>query len=129
MEPKDQQQEQDRASSAERRDDITVKGPFGWEIRANGKEVKGLLLGSLAVLALAAMLRDHHSDSMEKIAQNDAHSVARAHEILSRLTTVAERLEETGYILTLTEEERKALHYSMPDSLRKRIRTTREDYR
>lgn len=114
---------------AERKDDVIVKGPFGLEIRANGKEVKGLLLGVIGLVAVLVVVRDHDANATEKLALNDARAAARAQAIGLKLETLVERFEEIGYILTLNDEERRALKYTMPDSLRRRTRPSREDYR
>lgn len=112
-----------------RRDDVTLEGPFGWKLRASGRELKSLILMLVAFFALGYMLQQHDANAKESLATNDAKGAARAQEIVNRLIATTERMEEIGYILTLSEEERKALRLMMPDSMRKRTRPGREEYR
>lgn len=82
-----------------RSDDMELRFPFGFSIRASGRAVVTAIL----VLCVIAALVWHDYKSTE---QN---------------TLMVEALAVVSYVLTLDERERKALQLRMPEGLRKRL--------
>lgn len=93
-----------------RRDDITINLPFGVTVRGSGKQVTLIILVVLGVGCVLWMLREHDlkaQDSFAKVERAQVESI--------------QTLENIGYILTLSEEERKRLKLTMPPKLRKQL--------
>lgn len=94
-----------------RKDDgLELDGPLGWRVHARGPVVVSLLIAAIVVAAIIWALKGH-----------DDHMSAQAAEEIKNLNLVAQRLDEVGYILTLSESQRKDLRMDMPESLRKKV--------
>lgn len=66
-------------------------------------------LGIMVFLTIAYMIRDH-----------DLKAYDRAQVLIEQQRKILEATNEIPYILTLTDDERKALRLDMPESLRKK---------
>lgn len=84
-----------------RRDDITVKIPGGFEVHASGRTVISVIIA----LGLAGALCYHDWKMGE---QN---------------LTMVSALHDVAYVLTLDEDQRKALNLQMPDGLRRKLQS------
>ena len=78
---------------------MTIKFPFGGEIRAHGRSV----ILTIICFALIAVLIWHDFKTTQ---QN---------------TAVVESLQAVAFVLTLSERERKQLNLVMPESLRHKL--------
>lgn len=87
-----------------RTDDMEIRFPFGFSIKASGRAVVTAIL----ILCVIGALIWHDYKSTQ---QN---------------TLMVEALAIVSYVLTLNEHERKALRLTMPEELRKRL-LLRED--
>lgn len=91
-------------------------------IEGRGPIVLTLLLIVVAVGAIVYVER-------ESIKTHDDGTKERAGMILTALKTnsaevsnLAQQMAEVGYIMTLTDDQRRALNLAMPDSLRQKVR-------
>ena len=93
-----------------RGDDIEITLPFGAKVRASGKQVTLIILVIVGVCAVLFLLREH-----------DLRSKAAGEVIMAQQKEVIEAVENVGYILTLNDDERKALKMNMPTKLRRQL--------
>lgn len=84
---------------------MEIRFPFGFSIRASGRAVVTAIL----ILCVIGVLIWHDWKSTQEN------------------TVTQEALAVISYVLTLNENERKALRLAMPELLRKRLRVERED--
>lgn len=78
---------------------------LGVKVKAQGADLKVPLLVVMAFGALGYMGWQHH-ESQTRDAQR-----------------MSEQLSELVYVMSLTQEDRNRLQLSMPDSLRRKVRT------
>lgn len=113
---------QDGAQQRRRKDDtMEVSGPAGFRLRVTGKESTVILfMATVGVCIWYTVFA--HGQSTEEATRR----------IEERQMSTNKTLEEMVYILSLSEEERRRLEISMPDSLREKQRnndTMRRAYR
>lgn len=84
---------------------MEIRFPFGFSIRASGRAVVTAIL----ILCVIGVLIWHDWKSTQEN------------------TVTQEALAVISYVLTLNENERKALRLAMPEQLRKRLRIERDD--
>jgi len=96
--------------SIRRNDDIEIKLPMGVTVRASGKQVTLIILVVLGVGVILWMLREH-----------DLRSKAVGELILEKQQEIVDTMQNVGYILTLSEPERKGLKMDMPPNLRRQL--------
>jgi len=100
--------EKDDEQYGRRSDDlIEAQTPMGWKFRARGSLVIIILLAG----ALGYFLWRHDETSKDQGA------------------ATIQAIQEMAFVLTLTEEERKALQLTMPASMRERMRRQQRDLR
>jgi hypothetical protein len=99
----------------EDREALGLEG-MGWKLKATGANVTAVILVAIAVAVVAFMVRDHDV----RAAERSAHVEAEVKTVRGEVQSLAGRMEETTYVLTLTDDERKRLKLDMPESLRKR---------
>jgi len=93
-----------------RNDDIEVKLPMGVTVRASGRQVTLIILLVLGVASVLWMIREH-----------DLRSKQVGEVILMKQQEIIDTMQNVGYILTLSEMERKGLKMDMPQNLRKQL--------
>ena len=96
-------------------DGLKVTLPGGAALQARGPIVLTVILVTVAVFAVLYSLRDH-----------DQGMKAQVSSATVDIKLMAERIAEVGYILTLTEAQRKDLRLDMPESLRRKTRESRD---
>jgi len=96
--------------SIRRNDDIEIKLPMGVTVRASGKQVTLVIVIIIGVCSVLWLIREH-----------DLRSQAATDIIILKQQELMESLDNVGYILTLTESERKGLKMTMPPKLRKQL--------
>ncbi len=80
-------------------------------LRANGPVSVIILIVSLCSVGVAWAVRDH-----------DVRSNDRSLATEKKIEAVASKIDEIVYVLTLDENQRKALRLDMPESMRSRTR-------
>lgn len=90
---------------------LVVEGPGGIKVSAKGPYVVGFLVGLVLVGCLAYLLNQH-----------DTKTAAGEKLLAEQQVHLQEGLSEMIYIMSLTEQERKALGVTMPESLRRKLR-------
>lgn len=107
-----------------RKDDISVEGPFGWKLRANGREVSVFVALAVATGALLWAIRDHDLRAVATLER----AVEDRRKQLDLLSTQQADLQESMsamiYVLSLSQDERTKLKLEMPPSLRSRLLTS-----
>lgn len=107
--------------SPKRKDDLEISGPFGWSVRANGREVVGLLMLVIGVGVLAYMIRDHDLRANERLEAAITARQTQLNALSAQQLRLQESMEEMIYVMSLTQEERVKLKIEMPVSLRARL--------
>ena len=104
-----------------REDDVEVKAPFGWSVRASGRHVTTLIAAVVAVVVVLYMIREHDLKQTEGLAaavkdRNDQMVV-----VMQSQVKLQESMDSMLYVLSLEPEERKKLRLVMPPSLRTKL--------
>jgi hypothetical protein len=97
-------------------DGLGVEAPGGWKLKATGSPVIAVILVVVAVFLIVAALHKHDADA----ASHSAMIKGEVGTVRQEVHTLSDRIEETTYVLTLSDDERKKLKLDMPESLRKR---------
>ncbi len=80
-------------------------------LRANGPVSVIILIVSLCSFGIAWAVRDHDLRGSERAAATE-----------KKIENVSAKIDEIVYVLTLDEQQRKALRLDMPESMRSRTR-------
>lgn len=105
----------------QREDDLEIKGPLGWSVRASGKQVI-LLVGIVASAgALLWMIRDHDVRASEKVIEISTVHQQQLQQVAHQQVRLQESLDTVVYVLSLEPEDRKNLRLAMPASLRAKL--------
>ena len=108
--------EDDKKQYGNRQDDLEVKTPFGWSVRAGGRQMTLVVIILLCCGFLAYMVRDHDLRAAERAAGLDA----KAETLAKNQTALVDSVDSLAFIMTLSDEERKKLRLGMPDALRRK---------
>ena len=84
---------------SQRNDDMEIRGPLGWSLRASGKTVVTVIF---AAIILASVVWHDWKSTQQNMA-------------------MVQELQNIAYVMTLSDVERKALNLTMPEGLRARI--------
>lgn len=108
-----------------RGDDLEVDAPFGWRIRAGGRQVSLIVI--IALMGALLGYQQYNSDQREE--GNWAAMEKRQRENVKTIIDSQQRLTDSidiqTYMSTRTDAEKQALRLDMPDALCKRIECTR----
>lgn len=104
-----------------REDDVEIKAPFGWSIRANGKSVSALIITILASGGLAYMIRDHDLKQTAQIVEASKDRKEQLTKITEQQTQLQESMDSVVYVLSLPQDERTRLKLDMPNGMRKKL--------
>ena len=104
-----------------RKDDLSVEGPFGWRVRANGKELSLFIIIALGVGSALWALRDHDLRSTETLNQAVAERTKQIERVALAQTDLQDSMNAMIYVLSLTPEDRSKLKLEMPQSLRAKM--------
>lgn len=104
-----------------RDDDIEVRTPMGWGVRASGRVVSMLLLVVTAVVLIAWMIRDHDIRSAGQLADISHERSTQMLALATRQDKLQESMDVVIYILSVPPEDRVKFKLDMPPQLRARL--------
>lgn len=113
--------EEDLEKTHLRADDLYIKGPLGWSIRANGRQAGLWVILLLAFGSLLYMVREHDVRAAEQITTTAVTTKVQVAEVAAGQQRLHESMETVVYILSLNPEERARLKLDMPRSLRSKL--------
>lgn len=94
---------------------IQVSGPFGFLLKARGREIYQTIIIMLCMAGVGYLIYLHNSDSKASDALLAVNQVA-IHDVITELI----------FVTSLTPEQRANLRMDMPESLRKKIHENRK---
>ena len=106
------------------KDDLSVEGPFGWRVRANGREVIVFLVFAIAMGSVLWAIRDHDLRSIEILNQATLEQTRQIDRVAAAQLEFQESLSTMIYVLSLSSEDRAKLKLEMPANLRARLLTS-----
>lgn len=113
--------EDDSEKTHLRAEDLHIKGPLGWSVRANGQQA-GLWIVLVFICGLLFwMLREHDIRSSEQLLGVVAGRQAQVNEVMRGQHQLQESMETIVYILSLDPHERAQLKLAMPPALRAKL--------
>lgn len=105
----------------ERQEDVELKGPLGWSVKANGAHVTMLLMLALSSGMLLWALRDHDLRALQLISAAGQERRTQIEQLTLQQQKLQEGLDTVVYMLSLNQEDRARLRLEMPGSLRMKL--------
>jgi hypothetical protein len=118
-----QQNKLQRESTYRREEDLSIKGPLGWEVRANGKQVISLIFVLATVGILGYMIRDHDVRAAEALKEAVASRDKQLATVQRQQEELKDSVDTITYVLSLAQEDRQKLKLDMPAALRNKLLT------
>lgn len=106
----------------EEEESLSIKSPSGWIAGARGRHLSHMMIMCFMVSLVMAYLWQHEEESRGREARLAAQNRAIADAIVANGRKQDEAKDETVYVLSRNEQERKAMNLQMPDSLRRKMR-------
>lgn len=104
-----------------RGDDLEVKTPFGWAIRAGGRQMSLIVIILMTSGFLAYMIYELRREGTDRSKVN-METLARGQiAVVESTKKMSETIEVMTYVSTLTDAQKQALRLDMPDSLRSKV--------
>lgn len=102
-------------------DDLEVRGPFGWSVKAGGRYVAILVVVFLSTSALAYMLREHDLKQTAQLAAAGEQRGKQIEQVAAQQRQLMESMEAMIYVLAASPEERARFKLAMPPAFRARL--------